>query len=104
MTHRTSRTNGQRPAPNMTNYDETRKTFHWQAPEEYNFAIDAVGRWAAEPDKLAMLWIGPDGHEQRYTFTYFDEESSRVARALEHTGVVKGERVLVMLPRIPEWW
>ncbi len=107
MSNRTSGANG-RPAPNMANYDETRKTFHWQAPEEYNFAIDAVGRWAAEPDKLAMLWIGPDGREQRYTFTHFDEESSRVADALEHTlehtGVAKGDRVLVMLPRIPEWW
>jgi acyl-coenzyme A synthetase/AMP-(fatty) acid ligase len=91
-------------APNMTDYDETRRAFRWRVSEEYNFAIDAVGRWAEEPDKLAMLWVGADGREQRYTFTQFDEESSRVAHALEQHGVKKGDRVLVMLPRIPEWW
>ncbi|HEV8192318.1 MAG TPA: AMP-binding protein [Ktedonobacterales bacterium] len=89
---------------NMTDYEQARRDFMWEVPEDYNFAIDAVGKWAEEPDKLAILWVGPDGGERRYTFVHFDEQSSRVAFALEKLGVKKGERVLLMLPRIPEWW
>jgi acetyl-CoA synthetase/medium-chain acyl-CoA synthetase len=89
---------------NMTNYAQARRDFTWDVSEDYNFAIDTIGRWAEDPSKLAMLWIGPDGREERYTFVDFDEQSSRVANALEKLGIQKGERVLVMLPRIPEWW
>lgn len=90
--------------PNMRDYEHARRTFTWDVPENYNFAFDAIGRWAEDPEKLAMLWVGQDGREERYTFVHFDEQSSRVANALEKLGIAKGERVLVMLPRVPEWW
>lgn len=89
---------------NMTNYQEARRTFTWEVGEDYNFAIDTIGTWAEDPGKLAMLWIGPDGREERYTFVHFDEQSSRAANAFEKFGIKKGDRVLVMLPRIPQWW
>jgi acetyl-CoA synthetase/medium-chain acyl-CoA synthetase len=88
----------------MTDYARARREFTWSVADDYNFAIDTIGRWAEESDKLAMLWIGEDGREERYTFVHFDEQSSRAANAFERFGVHKGERVLVMLPRIPEWW
>ena len=89
---------------NMTNYDETRRSFTWQVSDDYNFALDTIGHWATDPSKLAMLWLGPDGREERYTFVHFDEASSRVAHALDRLGIQKGDRLLVMLPRVPEWW
>jgi acetyl-CoA synthetase/medium-chain acyl-CoA synthetase len=92
------------PQPNKTDYAEARRHFTWSVPDDYNFAFDAIGRWAEEPDKLAMLWLGPDGRTERYSFAYFDEQSSRVAHALKTLGVGTGERVLLMLPRVPEWW
>ncbi|MDE3228913.1 MAG: hypothetical protein KGO05_03440, partial [Chloroflexota bacterium] len=64
---------------NMTNYQQARRDFKWEVAEDYNFAIDTIGKWAEDPEKLAMLWIGPDGAEERYTFAHFDEASSRVA-------------------------
>jgi acetyl-CoA synthetase/medium-chain acyl-CoA synthetase len=91
-------------AHNMADYEDARRNFRWQVADDYNFAFDAIGRWAEDPDKLAMLWIGPDGREERYTFAAFDEQSSRVAHALKTLGIQKGERVLLMLPRVPEWW
>jgi acyl-coenzyme A synthetase/AMP-(fatty) acid ligase len=63
-----------------------------------------VGRWAADPDKLAMLWVGPDGSERRLTFRHFAERSDRFAQALRRQGVRPGDRVMVQLPRVPEWW
>jgi acyl-coenzyme A synthetase/AMP-(fatty) acid ligase len=100
-------TTGQTPRSerhNMTDYQQARRDFTWEVAEDYNFAIDTIGKWARDPEKLAMLWIGPDGAEERYTFTHFDEQSSRAAHAFEKLGIGKGDRVLLMLPRVVEWW
>ncbi len=89
---------------NMSAYQQARRDFRWEVAEDYNFAMDTIGTWAEDSSKLAMLWVGPDGREERYTFVDFDEGSSRAAHAFEKHGIAKGDRVLVMLPRIPEWW
>jgi acyl-coenzyme A synthetase/AMP-(fatty) acid ligase len=89
---------------NIGDYEKTRRNFEWQVSDDYNFALDTIGRWAEIPAKVAMVWLGEDGSEERYTFVHFDEASSRVAHALEKLGVRKGDRLLLMLPRIPEWW
>jgi acyl-coenzyme A synthetase/AMP-(fatty) acid ligase len=90
--------------PNMTDYEAERRNFHLEVPEYFNFAIDVIGKWASDPNKLAMLWIGQDGEERRITFAQFAERSSRAANAFATVGIKKGDRILVMLPRIPEWW
>src|SRR5207245_22705 len=51
-----------------------------------------------------MLWVGPHGEELGLTFAHFAEYSSRAANAFSKLGLKKGDRVLVMLPRVPEWW
>jgi acyl-coenzyme A synthetase/AMP-(fatty) acid ligase len=90
--------------PNMTDYEATRRNFHLEVPEYFNFAIDVMGNWASDPNKLAMFWLGEDGEEREITFAQFAERSSRAANAFAKLGIKKGDRVLVMLPRIPEWW
>jgi len=88
----------------MTDYEAERRNFHLEVPEYFNFATDVIGKWASDPDKLAMLWIGQHGEEEQITFAHFSERSSRAANAFAKLGINKGDRVLVMLPRIPEWW
>ncbi len=90
--------------PNMTNYQQARRDFSWEVTDEYNFALDTIAEWAKDPQKLAMLWIGQDGSEAQFTFAYFDQQGSRVAHALEDLGIQKGDRVLLMAPRLPQWW
>ena len=90
--------------PHMTDYEAERRDFHLEVPEYFNFATDVVGKWASDPNKLAMLWVGPDGTEKHLTYAYFAEHSSRAANAFASLGIKKDDRVLVMLPRIPEWW
>ena len=90
--------------PHMTDYEAERRGFHLDVPEYFNFAIDVIGKWASDPNKLAMLWIGQDGEERHLTFAHFAERSSCAANAFAELGIRKGDRVLVMLPRIPEWW
>ncbi|MGI9058125.1 MAG: acyl-CoA synthetase [Ktedonobacteraceae bacterium] len=90
--------------PFMTDYEAERQHFHLDVPEYFNFAIDVMDKWASNPEKLAMLWVGQNGEEQRITYDRFAERSSRAANAFAALGIQKGDRVLVMLPRIPEWW
>ena len=89
----------------MRNYDETRRDFRWPSPEHFNFADDVVGRWASLDGggAVALRWVG-DGAERTITFRQFAERSDRLANALESLGLRIGDRVLVMLPRVVEWW
>src|SRR5579859_5536753 len=90
--------------PNMTDYEAERGNFHLEVPEYFNFAIDVIDKWAQDPHKLAMLWVGQNRETEQITFAQMAERSSQAANAFATAGIVKGDRVLVMLPRIPEWW
>jgi len=85
-------------------YERLRRTFRWDCPEHFNFGFDVVDRWAEEtPDHLAMHWVC--GEEKRWvTFSEVADHSSRLARALTDLGLTRGDRVLVILPRIVPWW
>jgi acetyl-CoA synthetase/medium-chain acyl-CoA synthetase len=89
---------------NMTDYEATVRGFHLEVPGRFNFAREVIGRWAQDPDRLAMHWLGRDGEERTITFRDFAERSDRVAEVLQRHGVTPGDRVMVQLPRIPEWW
>ncbi len=92
------------PSPNMVDYEAERRDFHLDVPEYYNFAVDVIDRYAQHPDKEAMLWIGQHGEERHLSFAHFSEISQQAANAFSTVGINKGDPVLVMLPRIPEWW
>jgi len=90
--------------PNMTDYDATYASFQWEVPENFNFARDTFDRWARDPDKLAMWWVDEAGSEEKRTFRQFKERSEQVAHVLNSQGVKKGDVVVVVLPRLIEWW
>jgi acyl-coenzyme A synthetase/AMP-(fatty) acid ligase len=91
-------------SPNMSDYEVERREFRLDVPEYFNFAADVIDKLAQNPNKEAMLWIGQHGEERHLTFAHFSEASSRAANAFAALGLGKGDPVLVMLPRIPEWW
>ena len=85
-------------------YDRVRANFRWQCPESFNFGFDVVDAWAAvSPEHLALQWVGP-GVERTLTYSQLADRSGRCARALTELGLARGERVLVILPRVTEWW
>jgi acetyl-CoA synthetase/medium-chain acyl-CoA synthetase len=88
----------------MTDYEQTYREFRWEVPEFYNFAYDVVDRWGEDAQKLAMLWVNERGEEQRLTFRHFAVRANQVGNALRTMGIRKGDRLLLMLPRLPEWW
>lgn len=84
-------------------YDELVRDFRWDIPETFNFATDVVDAWAAESDGLALVWENAAGEAAALRYSDVARLSSRMASALAAAGVGKGDRVIVMLPRIPEW-
>ncbi|WP_048145907.1 AMP-binding protein [Methanosphaerula palustris] len=91
--------------PNMTDYDEARANFRIDVPEYFNFGFDVIDAWAKEDrNRLAMIWVDQKGNEKTFTFRQFMNLSNQVANMLLKYGINKGDRVLIMLPRVPEWW
>jgi acyl-coenzyme A synthetase/AMP-(fatty) acid ligase len=91
-------------ARNMTDYAATCRTFRLDVPASFNWAFDVFDRWARDPKKLAMLWVSPDGQPRPVTFAELAERSRRFANVLGGLGVAPGERVLIVLPRVTQWW
>ncbi|MBU0887413.1 MAG: acyl-CoA synthetase [Alphaproteobacteria bacterium] len=88
----------------MESYEAARQEFRWNVPERFNFGGDVIDHWARErPEHLALIWCDDQGNERRLTYADIAELSNRVANALSARGVKRGDRVIVMLPRIPEW-
>lgn len=79
--------------------------FPVQAPEYFNFGYDVVDAWAVrDRNKLAMIWANQKGEEKRYTFHDLSKLSNQAANLLIKHGITSGDRVMLMLPRLPEWW
>jgi acetyl-CoA synthetase len=93
------------PRHNMIDYDETYQSFSIDVPEYYNFSFDVIDAWAKrDRNKLAMIWVNQQGEEMKFTFRDLSRRSNQVANMITKYGPAKGERVLIMLPRVPEWW
>ncbi len=87
--------------PNMKDYMKEYAEFSLHVPEKFSFPIDVFDKWDA--DGLALFWT--DGEqEKKFSFEELKVLSSKGAGALMKMGIKKGDKVIVMLPNIPEWW
>ena len=77
-----------------------------EAPPYFNFATDVLDSWARRrPDADGLWWVhAASGVERKFSFRQLSELSRRAANMLQASGVQSGDRVLLMLPRVPEWW
>ena len=77
-----------------------------QAPLHFNFATDVIDRWATERPEATALWCvhATTGAEEKLSFRQLAALSCQAAGLLRSNGVRRGDRVLIMLPRIPQWW
>ncbi|MGI8648874.1 MAG: acyl-CoA synthetase [Rubrobacter sp.] len=86
---------------NIGDYETTYANFSWETPERFNFGRDVIDALPAE--KAAMIWLGSDGSERRLTFGDFSRLSDKFANVARDLGVKKGDRVMVLMGKIPEW-
>ncbi len=85
-------------------YDKLCADFHWRVPPSFNFGTDVIDRRAREQDGPALIWENAAGATRTYSYSDLSELSNRLANVLRSKGVAKGDRVIVMLPRLPEWF
>ena len=91
--------------PNMTDYEKTRKEFKLEVPEHFNFGFDVVDKWAEDRTKLALVIVDEAGENtDRYTFWDMKNLSNKFVNVLKRYGVKKGDRIFLMLGRVPEWY
>ena len=99
--------------PNLPDLDAAKKDFQWSdiyaeldwLPGGYlNQAHECIDRHveAGRGEKTAMIWVGKNGEEERYTFSDMKRETAKFANVLEGLGVQHGERVFVFMERLPE--
>ncbi len=91
---------------NVHDYEKVREEFGWDVPEYYNFAFDELDERAKEmPDKDALISIDDSGEKaQRHTFKELSDLSNRFANVLGDLGLKKGDRAMVLIHRVPEWY
>lgn len=104
--------------PNLKNYSATYRKFRWEdhvhevewferkrgLKGKINAAYNAVDRHVKSwrKNKVALFWEGANGEQKTFTFAELSALSNKFANVLTELGVKKGDRVFLLLPRIPE--
>jgi acyl-coenzyme A synthetase/AMP-(fatty) acid ligase len=75
-------------------------------PEYFNFAADVMEKWAKErPDAPALWCVDESGQQDRkISFRDIAARFRRAANFFLTCGIHPGDRVLIMMPRVPDWW
>jgi acetyl-CoA synthetase len=105
---------GWKVRPNLLDYEAARASFTWESAAAgldglpdgrgLNIAYECVDRHAAGPlaDRVALRCLGRRGLERSITYGVLREETNRFANVLSDLDVAPGDRVFVLLGRIPE--
>lgn len=84
-----------------------KETNPWaEIPQRYNLG-HALTRGNVElgrGQQICLSWENSAGEERQFTYAQMDEASSRFASALSRLGVARGDRVLLRLPNLPEFY
>ena len=102
-----------RVTPNLTDYAAAHAGSPWHEARSamtglpdgagLNIAHEAVDRHATGPyaDRTALRWLGKDGRSEDLTYALLRELTDRFANVLDGLGVGSGERVFLLLGRVP---
>ncbi len=102
------------PAPNLLEYSATVAAFSWDAARTWldglpggaglNIAHEAVDRHVLQGrgDRTAIRWIGKAGERQTWTYADLARATNQFANALQELGVQPGERIFVLMGRLPQ--
>jgi acetyl-CoA synthetase/medium-chain acyl-CoA synthetase len=77
-----------------------------ERPTSFNFVRDVMERWARERTEAHALWCVDEasGREKILSFGDLAQSFRRAAACFRDIGIQRGDRVLVILPRVPQWW
>lgn len=75
-------------------------------PPRYNLgeALTRANVATGRGDRVCLYWENSAGQERQFTYRQMDAASSRFASALARLGVARGDRVLLRMPNLPEFY
>ncbi|MFN2530890.1 MAG: acetate--CoA ligase [Pyrinomonadaceae bacterium] len=78
--------------------------FRWFVGGKTNVVLNAIDRHAfgSRRNHTALIWQSESGNERRFSYADLDREICKCANVLKSFDLVKGDRVLIYMPRIPE--
>lgn len=85
-------------------YAEAYRRFQWPVLGDFNWALDWFDVIAQGNARPALWIVEEDGSEQKLSFQQLSERSNQVAAWLHAHGVVRGDRVVLMLGNQVELW
>ena len=83
-------------------YAEICNRFVWQVPARFNIGVAVCDRWATDEKKPALLYEGPTGNVQTFSFDELKVFTDRLANVFVAHGIKRGDRVGILLPQRPE--
>uniref|UniRef100_A0A8C9VFJ0 medium-chain acyl-CoA ligase n=1 Tax=Scleropages formosus TaxID=113540 RepID=A0A8C9VFJ0_SCLFO len=108
---RRARAHGTLAPKNFDARSSLKKLYKPQVPEYFNFARNVLDAWTErekrgqKPQSAALWWVSESAPEVRWSFEELAFNSRRAANVLcGPCGLRRGDRVLLLLPRVPQWW
>ena len=93
------------PRIEFDSYEDFKKNYKVNVPENFNFGFDIVDEWAKqEPDKKALVWCDDHDEKREFTFTDISRLSNKAANYFKSIGIKKGTVVMLILRRRWEYW
>ena len=86
----------------VSNYQEAKAHFNWPKLDNFNWALDYFDSLADKRTNPALLYADDKGTEKKLSFRELTEKSNKAANFLRNGGLVKGDRVLLMMANRPE--
>ncbi len=81
------------------------KSISFTDDDKFNFAFDVVDEIADKyPDKIAMIHVGLDKTERKFTFNDMKRGSAQAANYFKSLGIKKGDKVMLVLKRHYQFW
>lgn len=71
------------------------------APEQYNI-VSEFEKYATETDLKALIYVNSEGEKKGITYDKLMQQANRAANVFKENGLVKGDVILVMVPRLIE--
>ena len=100
--------------PNLEDYSSAREGFDWYRDGfsqldwlpggGLNNAYEAIDRHVAHGhgDKQAMIWVGKNWEEEKYTYSDMKDQSDRFGAVMNNLGIERADRVFIFMDRLPE--
>jgi len=93
------------PRIEFDSYEDFKKNYKVNVPENFNFGFDIVDAWAEQDEnKKALVWCNDHGEEKIFTFSDISRLSNRAANYFKSLGIKKGDVVMLIMRRRWEYW